>query len=86
MSKNLDELAGDLAYARRIAKRLAHLDPAHPESREQVALFLSVFRSLNWGEAFQEIDEHTEYEGAEDTLARIAAQNTPRYAGDHLDA
>lgn len=85
MSKNLDELAGDLAYARLAARNLTHTDPETDAYRENVGRLLAAFRALDNGQAFRQIDEYTDYADAADHLADIKARTRFSASGDHID-
>lgn len=77
MVKDLDEQAGDLAYARIAAKELTETLVGSAQYRKLVVRLLIAFKALDESNAFREIDEHTGQEDPEDTLARIKAGNLP---------
>lgn len=77
MEKNLDKQAQDLAQARVAVEFLTLVGPG--AGREtQIENLLRAFTALDDGRVFQEIDEHTSYEPAEETLKRVTEQRLPR--------
>lgn len=78
VKKSLDEIAGDLAYARLAMIDLASVPPGSDEYQQSVARLFAGFAALDNAGVFREIDEHTGYEPSEDVMERVKATNSPR--------